>query len=105
MLSECIYTSEGGGLPSFTGTQYQVPAGSSQKDITFDPTKNYVLFWNLKSTDSTQIYNGMWTLYGGVLDLVVGGTYVTVSIVNTTTLRIKNSGASLLGECILAEMT
>lgn len=47
----------------------------------------------------------MWTLYGGALDLVVGGTYVTVSIVNTTTLRIKNSGASLLGECLLAEMT
>lgn len=95
----------GGGLPSFAGTQYQVPGGSSYKDIPFNPTKNYILFWNLKSTDNTQIYNGMWTLYSGVLDLVIGGNYVTVSIVNTTTLRVKNNGSSILGECILAEMT
>lgn len=105
--TENIFGELGGGGTSYKNPiQGTVPVGSSQATVTIDTSKNYILFWNFKTTDTSYVYNGMWTIDKGVLSspIIVTGSSAPTITVSGTTLTIKNAGSSVRGEYILVEV-
>lgn len=97
--------SGGGGTPTYTEVQRGLNGqGSATTSITIDLSKEYILFWNLKSTDTSNVYNGAWQISKGSLSLIIGGSNANVSL-NGTTLTIGQSGSTTRSEYILLEVT
>ena len=100
----------GGGvsLPQFSTVENGVIPASNTKTITLDPSKNYLLFWDLRSTDGTASYTGLFTLFNNELTTVyfpnTAGSNITY---NTTThlLSIQNTSGSTRSDYLLAELS
>lgn len=95
----------GGGTPTYTEVQRGINGpGSATTSITIDLSKEYILYWNLKSTDTSDIYNGAWQISKGSLSLIIGGSQAHMSL-NGTTLTIGQGGSATRSEYILLEVT